>query len=593
MGNRSCSAARHLNLRRAAIVSAVASILFVSVFPIVAADDRWVHNFGYVPISDGTEIAYTLHRPSEEGKYPTLLIYNMYDASIVAPDWNQTISTDVVDFLEAGYAVMGANARGTGCSTGEQDPLHAEVVGRDGAEVVEWIGRQPWSDGGVGMFGHSGSGITQFCVAAHNPKPLKAIIPGAAPADIYRDIGSPGGIFNYAFMYMWSEGAQDEQSERAARGHIAAGDTGCGERLADRIPNPTWEQMRNRPLYDDWHVQHSVNSVASRIKVPTFVIFGWQDQSVLSTAVRVFDQLQGPRKMLVAEGSHSFYIRSMEVRREKIRFFDHWLKGDANGAMDGKPIKVWLTMRGKIESIPDRVAAIDRLPVEGTRWTKMFLSGGGGSTSEAPNKGTARHGSSLGFEGHLISEVPTESSTAEYLYPAGATYVFGEDTHPRRPKEIGGLIFRTEPFEEDRVILGHSVVRLYGACEREDTTFLVVLREVDEDGESTYLQRGYLKASMRQLDPSSTATQPIYTFNNPTPLNPGEVTEFTIELNPTGSVIEAGNALELMVMAPTMAPEPIGGWGFAPAATGINTIHMSPEYPSHVLLPVVDAESID
>ena len=326
--------------------------------------------------------------------------------------------------------------------------------------------------------------------------------------------------------------------------------------------------MRQRSRKDEWHRQHSVDSVASRIKVPTFVIFGWQDQSVLSTAVRVFDQLQGPRKILLAEGSHSLYIRSMEIRREKIRFFNHWLKGDTNGAMDGKPIKIWLTMRGKIESIPDRVVEVDQLPLEGTRWTKMFLS----------------------KTGALNSEAPTESAIAEYLYPAGATYVFGEDTHPRRPKEIGGLICRTEPFEEEQVILGHSVVRLYGACERKDTTFLVVLSEVDQDAESTYLQRGYLKASLRQLDPASTETQPVYPFNNPVPLVPGEITEFVIELNPTGSVIEPGHALELMVMAPTMAPEPIGGWGFAPDESGINTIHMSPDYPSHVILPFVDAD---
>ena len=73
----------------------------------------------------------------------------------------------------------------------------------------------------------------------------------------------------------------------------------------------------------------------------------------------------------------------------------------------------------------------------------------------------------------------------------------------------------------------------------------------------------------------------------------GKVTEFVIELHPTGSIIEQGNILEVMVMAPTMAPEPIGGWGFAPAATGVNTIHMSPRHPSHVLLPVIPPGTID
>jgi hypothetical protein len=66
------------------------------------------------------------------------------------------------------------------------------------------------------------------------------------------------------------------------------------------------------------------------------------------------------------------------------------------------------------------------------------------------------------------------------------------------------------------------------------------------------------------------------------------VTPLDIELHPTGSIVEAGHALELLVMAPTMAPEPLGQWGFMPLPMGINTIHMSPEHPSRVLLPVVD-----
>jgi putative CocE/NonD family hydrolase len=234
--------------------------------------------------------------------------------------------------------------------------------------------------------------------------------------------------------------------------------------------------------------------------------------------------------------------------------------------MDGKPIKVWLTMRGQIESIPDRIVEADRLPMDGTRWTKMFLAD----------------------DGVLSPDPPSESVTAEYLYPAGATYVFGEDRYPRKPDEIGGLIFRTEPFAEAQVLLGHTVVRLYAASTQTDTTFLVVLNEVDEAGESRYLQRGYLRAAMRELDPSSTPIAPKYPFNNPQPLKPGQVTEFVIELHPTGSVIEEGHALEVLVAVPSMAPEPIGGWGFVPAAMGINTIHMSPEYPSHVLLPVVE-----
>ena len=44
----------------------------------------------------------------------------------------------------------------------------------------------------------------------------------------------------------------------------------------------------------------------------------------------------------------------------------------------------------------------------------------------------------------------------------------------------------------------------------------------------------------------------------------------------------------LLVMAPMMVPEPFGQWGFMPLQMAINTLHMSPAYPSRVLLPLVE-----
>ena len=141
------------------------------------------------------------------------------------------------------------------------------------------------------------------------------------------------------------------------------------------------------------------------------------------------------------------------------------------------------------------------------------------------------------------------------------------------------------------LLLGPTVVRLYLASTQEDTSVFAVLNEVDPSGGRRYLQRGYLKASMRELDPqASRPGSPVYRFKKSVPLRPGEVTALEIELHPTGSIIEAGNALELLVMAPMMVPEPFGQWGFMPLPMAINTIHMSPEYRSRVLLPFVDEQ---
>jgi putative CocE/NonD family hydrolase len=531
--------------------------------------NRLIHNFGYVPLKDGTEISYTLFRPAAQGRFPTLLLYNMYDASASTPYWDQTESTEIADYLERGYAVMGANMRGTACSSGEQDILNAERVGRDGAEVVEWIAAQSWSDGKVGMFGHSGSGITQFFVAAQNPPHLNAVIPGAAPVDFYRDIGYPGGLFDYAFMYHWSADAQPSQEARAARIHIDAGDTKCAERIRSRKRENIFEEMLTRPLDSEWYAQRSIYPIASRIRVPTYVIIAWQDQNVDSRAAYVFDKLQGPRKLLLAENGHSFYIRPMEVRREKLRFFDHWLKGVSNGIMDEKPIKVWLTMKGHVEVIPDRVGHYDKLPLADTRWTKYYLG---------PN--------------HLLTpEPPRQNLSEKYLYPLGTAFVYGGSDFPHTPFGLGSLTFRTRPFEKEMLLLGPTLARLHVASTQTDTSFFLVVNEIKPNGDRKYLQRGYLKASLRELDTgASREWRPVHTFRHPQMLEPNQVTEFTIGMNMTGSVLPAGSLLELQIMAPGVSPEPNGQWGFIPLPMGTNTVHMSPRYPSHILLPIVADE---
>jgi predicted acyl esterase len=529
------------------------------------AQARFPQEFGYVTVRDGTRISYTLYRARGEGRHPTLLIYNMYDASVVTPLWNQTETAEISDYLERGYNVMGANVRGSACSTGTPDVLHTEQVGRDGAEVVEWIARQTWSDGAVGMFGHSGSGITQFYVAARQPAHLKAIIPGAAPADFYRDIAYPGGLFNYAFMYHWSEDAQPGQEERAARVHIAAGDRDCEAYRRTRKPSDFFQQLKSRPLDSDWWAERSIYPVASRIKTPTYVIFGWQDQNVASRAISVLDQLSGPRKMLLAEEGHSFYIRSLEVRREKLRFFDRWLKGVSNGAMDGKPITVWLSQKGSVERVPDRIARFDRLPPPETRWTRLYLSP----------------------ERRLTGDPPKQAQRLSYLYPLGTAFVYGGDGYPHVPFGLGSLVFRGEPLAREQTLLGPMVARLFLSSSESDTSFFLVLNELTARGERKYLQRGYLLASLREVDTSKEAL-PRYAFRKRVPLQPNEPAEFTIELNWTGSVLRPGSRLELMIMAPGVAPEPNGQWGFLPLPMAINTLHLDPAHPSYLLLPIME-----
>jgi hypothetical protein len=114
-------------------------------------DEGAYREFGYLPMKDGVRLAYVIWLPQKAGRYPVVLHYSPYGS-------NAAPLREASRFLEAGYAFLGVNMRGTGCSEGvdlEDGSARATTVGRDGAEVVEWAAAQPWSTGRIGMIGNS------------------------------------------------------------------------------------------------------------------------------------------------------------------------------------------------------------------------------------------------------------------------------------------------------------------------------------------------------------------------------------------------------------------------------------------------------
>ena len=148
--------------------------------------------------------------------------------------------------LDAGYAVVGVQVRGTGCSEGQFD-FRAPVENTDGATAVEFVERQAWSSGHIGMFGDSFPGITQPGVAALHPKGLDAIAPWQIVDDPYRDVAYPGGLGNGEFGVFWGVYNQPFASAGAASGGVQAGDPQCGRSAAGQAPaNLGHEHLRRR-----------------------------------------------------------------------------------------------------------------------------------------------------------------------------------------------------------------------------------------------------------------------------------------------------------------------------------------------------------
>ncbi|HEX9767003.1 MAG TPA: CocE/NonD family hydrolase, partial [Nitriliruptorales bacterium] len=115
-------------------------------------------SWGYIEMSDGARLRYTAVVPEVDGPVPVALQISPYEhgqAPMELPLANA--------LLAAGYAVIGVNMRGTGCSSGVFTDFRPTS---DHYEVVEWAAAQAWSSGDVGMFGLSALGITQLAAAA-------------------------------------------------------------------------------------------------------------------------------------------------------------------------------------------------------------------------------------------------------------------------------------------------------------------------------------------------------------------------------------------------------------------------------------------
>src|SRR5581483_1746171 len=113
-----------------------------------------------IPMPDGVRLSGHVMLPPESrehgeqagslNRFPAILEYTPYHKTDYDKPWPRFRK-----LIDAGYAVVHVDIRGTGDSEGNTHTFADPQQIRDGVEVVEWIARQPWSDGKVGMWGIS------------------------------------------------------------------------------------------------------------------------------------------------------------------------------------------------------------------------------------------------------------------------------------------------------------------------------------------------------------------------------------------------------------------------------------------------------
>ena len=542
-----------------------------------------VRDISYVTTKDGTRIAYISYRP-KSGRYPTVFEYTGYTTSAtpfeVAKPW-----------LDAGYAFVGANVTGTGCSTGVMDQWLVRIEGVHGAEVVEWIAKQPWSDGNIGMVGYSYGGTTQMWVAAERPPHLKAIVPSGLENG-YDTWIYLGGMLQPSVL-QWAFSSEFQTQVRGAEWRISHGDTECAkyrssDRFVDRHPSFI-DQIRQHPFKDEWWdtIFPSRAEVAGKITVPTMIVAAEQDEWGAATreSARVFTRYMPNvknKKLVLLNGAHSSasaHSGYAPVVAEHIRFLDRWVKGIRNGIENEPPVKVFWEVR-EPEGDPKKAV---------TGWTTTHKTW--------PEPSVERRPFYLTEDAKLSSDQPgpnSDEGSRAYLYPIGTELTvynskFAASPGDLRGGQMGVLNYRTAPAASDMTLLGTPEVTLFLSIDQGDDADLeLTLKDVDPDGNVLFLQSGLQRASFREIDKAMTnAEEVVPTFRKKERLEPGKIYEIRMSmLAALAHVVRKGHSLELTIGAPNLIPGRTIG-SLPVGVPSINRIYHSKAYPSKILLPIL------
>jgi len=583
--------------------------------------------YGYLKTRDGTLLAINvlLPGPIENGPYPTVIEYSGYDpANPGQPQPSMLMATTL------GYAAVGVNMRGTGCSGGAFD-FFEPLQWLDGYDAVEVIAAQPWVRGNrVGMVGISYPGISQLFVAQLQPPSLTSIAPLSVIADIGRGILFPGGILNDGFAVEWAAERRREAQPGGqpwSQVRLDQGDQICRDNMQLRSQSPDIIEKidDNRFYIPEIADPLSPLTFVDRINVPVFLTGAWQDEQTGGYFPHMFDRFTGSPSahFSITNGGHIEAIDPDNFARW-VDFLALYVAGE----IPRRPLAANLVLNVAGSALfgipglrlpPDRFVGVTtyeeaRALFESDPAVRILFENGGGANPGAPVPtfiadfdawpipGTQATTWYFGDDASLVSEPPLAEAVDAYVYDtsrAQRTTLIGsiEDVwlalpawnwpHPLAGRAVA---YTTEPLEETLVMIGSGSVDLWLKSTAPDVDVQVTLSEVRSDGNEVYIQSGWLRTSRRKLDENeSTPLRPVATHleSDAQDLPADEFVEARIELFPFAHVFRAGSQVRLIVETPG-ASRP--RWRFDVLrydAEVTNYVARSPLMPSKVVLPIV------
>ena len=559
-----------------------------------------------MPTRAGPRLATRVYLPEGniEGPFPTILVRNPYGISSLIEEYRH--------YAIRGYAVVLQAARGTihwdPDSQSEGAPWDMMVQeSADGADALEWVVAQPWSDGSICMQGLSYHGYTQWAATmAQNPA-LKCIVPKSSMGTAFSDQPYMGGtmVQGFATYYtfrMLNKPLLPGRTWSDVLRHRPLEDIdvyAIGEDLP--VYNRLFEHWRNDAYWkvQDWHEGEHERDFG------TLQISGWFDDDYPGTRSNwalMAKHGTGVNRLILGPWRHSFnrdrslngYRFGADAMRDDVwllkqKWYDYHLKGIKNDVAD---TVVEYFVLGE-----NRWRTSDAWPPNEAKSLEWYFHSEGRAHRYAD-------------DGLLLREPPAAVQPADtYVYdpedPVENWYSFDlmeswadYQSYPYDFKDIETrddvVTYTSERLEQDTTIAGNIKVVLYASTDVKDTDWWAYISDVTPDNASNRLSVGVLRARFRNLeDPDYHVFGSNFETEELLSGDIDDVVRYEIAIPSVANTFKKGHRIRIAIMNAhenySFPNSNTGGdeGSVTHTVQGTMRIHHGPATPSHVILPVL------
>jgi putative CocE/NonD family hydrolase len=548
-----------------------------------------------VPMRDGVVLRADVLRPKGEGPFPVLVYRTPYGKGFALKDYPTFRHA-----LERGYALVVQDVRGRFGSGGEFRPYQNE--GRDGYDTIEWVARQPWSNGAVGTFGLSYPGAAQWLAAVENPPHLKAMVP-AMTFSTPQNFFYAGGVWDMSWMeWIWDNMAPDVRAKNSLPGpktyeEASAAWDKVAPKMENTLPLNQLEELRGvAPYYYDWLTHPAddpwwdwceLHNKYDRVHAAVLNLSAWYDDNYgpegattnFAGLLRTRAGEADPRThLLLGPWTHGSdetgetkagereFGRAAAINYDDVvlGWLDHYLRGVDNGVEKEKPVRYFVMGDNQWRDADGWPPA--------SQATSYYLL----KTKESERSLSTGIPKMTGQFSSFVSD-PTKPVVNRYDSS-------GAHDYRDLAKRDDVLIFDSASMERDTEVTGPIRAQIYLSCDCRDTDLWVRLLDVAPDGTAFNLMSPGLdvqRASYRDLKRGRQL------------LTPGQVYELNLNNLITSNVFQKGHRVRVQISAtffPNFSRNLQTGELEANSAkmqpANIRIFH-DPKHPSRIILPVV------